>query len=192
MKTEVRNRILDIGVNIIAKKGYNGIGILEVLNEAKIPKGSFYHYFKNKEDFGIQVIKRHSENSLIYINSFLEESTLSPLQRIFSLFDDVQNIYEKKEFKEGCLLGNCSTELGGQKACFSTVLELEFLKMESEFTKCLQEAKDLGELKTDVSTEELTSFIVNSWEGAIMRMKVTKNLEPIKIFVKFLKTQILI
>ena len=56
----------------------------------------------------------------------------------------------------------------------------------------LLEAKDLGELKTDVSTEELTSFIVNSWEGAIMRMKVTKNLEPIKIFVKFLKTQILI
>ncbi|MBC74244.1 MAG: TetR family transcriptional regulator [Muricauda sp.] len=192
MKTEVQNRILDIGINIIAQKGYNGIGILEVLNEAKIPKGSFYHYFKNKEDFGVQVIKRHSENSLVYLNSFLKNTTLSPLQRIFALFDDVQKMYVKNEFKEGCLLGNCSTELAGQKAHFSTVLEHEFFKMEHVFNKCLQEAKDYGELKTELSTEELSQFIVSSWEGAILRMKVTKNLDPIKTFVKFLKTQILV
>ena len=192
MKTEVRNRILDIGVNIIAKKGYNGIGILEVLNEAKIPKGSFYHYFKNKEDFGVQVIKRYSENTLAYINSFLENTNIGPLQRIFALFEDVQKIYVKNEFKEGCLLGNSSTELGGQKGCFSTVLEHEFMKMEEGFINCLQEAKNQGELKTELSAEDLASFIVNSWEGAILRMKVAKNLDPMKVFMKLLKTQILI
>lgn len=192
MKTEVRDRILDIGVKVIAKKGYNGIGIMEVLNEAKTPKGSFYHYFKNKEDFGVQVINRYSENSLGYINSFLENTSISPLQRIFALFEDVQKIYVKKEFKEGCLLGNSSTELGGQNDYFSTVLENEFLKMENGFIKCLQEAKNQDELKTDMSPEDLASFIVNSWEGVILRMKVTKNLDPIKTFVKFLKAQILI
>ncbi|UZR94725.1 TetR/AcrR family transcriptional regulator [Chondrinema litorale] len=192
MKTEVRDRILDIGVDIIAKKGYNGIGIMEVLNEAKIPKGSFYHYFKSKEDFGVKVIERYSESTLQYISSFLADATLSPLQRIFALFDDVQKLYMQREFKEGCLLGNSSTELGGQKVCFSTVLEREFLNMENTLIKCLKEAKDQGELKTNMPTEELASFIVNSWEGAILRMKVSKSLEPIKSFIKFLKVQILI
>lgn len=192
MKTEVRDYILDIGIKIIAQKSYNGIGIQEILSEAKIPKGSFYHYFKSKEDFCIQVVKRYSENSMEYINSFLKDARLSPLERIFSFFEDVQKVYERKNFTEGCLLGNCSTELGGQQNSFSTVLENEFLKMENAFTKCLQEARDKGELTTNMQNEVLASFIVNSWEGAIMRMKVTKSLEPIKFFVKFLKTQILI
>ena len=191
MKTEIRDKILDAGVDIIAKKGFNGIGIQEILNEVHIPKGSFYHYFKSKEDFGIQVIKKHSEDSLVYINSFLEDTSLSPLQRIYSLFEDVQKIYLKKDFKEGCLLGNCSTELGGQKTSFSSTLENEFLKMENEFIKCLEEAQTLGELKTDYSTEDLASFIVNGWEGALLRMKASRNLEPMKKFVEFLKNKIL-
>ena len=191
MKTEIRDKILDAGVDIIAKKGFNGIGIQEILNEVHIPKGSFYHYFKSKEDFGIQVIKKHSEDSLVYINSFLEDTSLSPLQRIYSLFEDVQKIYLKKDFKEGCLLGNCSTELGGQKTSFSSTLENEFLKMEDEFIKCLEEAQTLGELKTDYSTEDLASFIVNGWEGALLRMKASRNLEPMKKFVEFLKNKIL-
>lgn len=192
MKSDVRNRILEVGVKVIAKKGYNGIGIMEVLNEAETPKGSFYHYFKNKEDFGIQVINKYSENTLAYISSFLENKSMSPLQRIFALFEDVQKVYVKNEFNEGCLLGNSSTELGGQKGSFSSVLEHEFLKMENGFIKCLQEAKNQGELKSDLSSEDLASFIVNGWEGAILRMKVAKNLDPMKVFVRTLKTQILI
>ena len=192
MKEEIRDKILDIGVDLIAQKGYNGIGIQEVLDNAQIPKGSFYHYFKNKEDFGLQVIQRHGSNSLRYIDSFLSDTALSPLQRIFALFEDIQNVYEKKEFKEGCLLGNCSTELADQKECFSSTLENEFLKMENQFIVCLKEAKNNGELKTEVSPEELASFIVNSWEGAILRTKSIKSNEPMKILVKFLRTQILV
>lgn len=191
MKEEIRDKILDIGVDLIAQKGYNGIGIQEVLDNAQIPKGSFYHYFKNKEDFGLQVIQRHGSNSLRYIDSFLSDTALSPLQRIFALFEDMQKVYEEKGFKEGCLLGNCSTELADQKDCFSSILEKEFLKMENRFVVCLEEAKGIGELKTDESPEELASFIVNSWEGAILRTKSTKSNGPMKTLVKFLRTQIL-
>ncbi|WP_424989420.1 TetR family transcriptional regulator C-terminal domain-containing protein [Flagellimonas sp.] len=191
MKEETRDKILDIGVDLIAKKGYNGIGIQEVLDNAQVPKGSFYHYFKNKEDFGLQVIQKHGYNSLQYIDSFLSNTALSPLQRIFALFEDMQKVYEEKGFKEGCLLGNCSTELADQKDRFSSTLENEFLKMENRFAACLEEAKGIGELKTDEDPEQLASFIVNSWEGAILRTKSTKSNEPMKTLVKFLRTQIL-
>tara|TARA_B100001250_G_C19702716_1_gene745497 strand:- start:359 stop:937 length:579 start_codon:yes stop_codon:yes gene_type:complete len=192
MKTEVRDRILDIGISIIAKKGYNGIGIMEILNEANTPKGSFYHYFKSKEDFGVQVINRYSEDTLKYINSFLEDNTINPVQRIFALFENVQKIYVQKEFNEGCLLGNSSTELGGQNIHFASLLNNEFLKMEKLFAKCLTQAKNQGELQSNMSPDELAGFIVNSWEGVILRMKVTKTLDPMKNFLKILRTQILV
>ena len=63
MKTETIDGILEIGADLILKNGYNNVGLNKILETANIPKGSFYYYFKSKEDFGIQVIKYYSENS---------------------------------------------------------------------------------------------------------------------------------
>ena len=64
--------------------------------------------------------------------------------------------------------------------------------MEKLFAKCLTQAKNQGELQSNMSPDELAGFIVNSWEGVILRMKVTKTLDPMKNFLKILRTQILV
>ena len=51
MKTdlnETRQHILDTGYQLIAAKGFTGVGLAEILKTAKTPKGSFYYYFKSK------------------------------------------------------------------------------------------------------------------------------------------------
>ncbi|SDQ81198.1 TetR/AcrR family transcriptional regulator [Flagellimonas zhangzhouensis] len=192
MKVETKDRILAIGTQIIAQKGYNGIGIQEVLNQVGVPKGSFYHYFKSKEDFGLQVIQKYATDTLNYIESFLTQTQYSPLTRIFNLFSDVQNVYISNNFSEGCLLGNCSNELAGNNYTFSKILEQQFIKMRNIFLICLKEAEEQKEISSGKDLEQLADFIVNSWEGAILRTKVTKDLTPMKSFVAILKTQILI
>ncbi|HKB16750.1 MAG TPA: TetR/AcrR family transcriptional regulator, partial [Planctomycetota bacterium] len=47
-----RERILEAGAEAIAEKSYEGCGLAEILERADVPKGSFYHYFGSKEDFG--------------------------------------------------------------------------------------------------------------------------------------------
>ena len=49
-------RILAEGARIIHENGYNNTGIQEILIAAGVPKGSFYFYFKSKEDFGLQLV----------------------------------------------------------------------------------------------------------------------------------------
>ena len=56
MRQNTRQKILEVGAEIIHLKGYNHTGLQEILQAAGVPKGSFYNYFKNKEDFGLQVI----------------------------------------------------------------------------------------------------------------------------------------
>ena len=56
MLANTRERIIETGAAIIHCKGFNYTGIQEILNAAKVPKGSFYNYFKSKEDFGLQII----------------------------------------------------------------------------------------------------------------------------------------
>jgi TetR/AcrR family transcriptional repressor of nem operon len=49
---DTRQHILDTGNRIIAAKGFSAVGLNEILQAAEVPKGSFYHYFKSKEQFG--------------------------------------------------------------------------------------------------------------------------------------------
>jgi TetR/AcrR family transcriptional repressor of nem operon len=60
MKQDTKAHILDMGAQIVHQKGFNATGIQEVLNAAAVPKGSFYFYFKSKEEFGLQLIDHFS------------------------------------------------------------------------------------------------------------------------------------
>ena len=56
--TDVRQHILDVAHPLLLRKGFTGVGLAEVLAAAKVPKGSFYHYFGSKEVFGEAEIGR--------------------------------------------------------------------------------------------------------------------------------------
>ncbi len=56
---DARNHILDCGQSIILRKGFAGTGLNEILGAADVPKGSFYHYFHSKEQFGCALFERY-------------------------------------------------------------------------------------------------------------------------------------
>jgi AcrR family transcriptional regulator len=58
---DAKTRILKAGARIVLEKGFCDTGLAEVLEAAKVPKGSFYFHFKNKEDFGLQLIDSFAE-----------------------------------------------------------------------------------------------------------------------------------
>ena len=59
MKGELRkNQILDGAKKLIARNGYYETHVEDILREVKIGKGTFYLYFKNKEDLFIAILER--------------------------------------------------------------------------------------------------------------------------------------
>jgi TetR/AcrR family transcriptional repressor of nem operon len=191
MKKETVESILEIGTDLILKNGYHNVGLNKILKEANIPKGSFYYYFKSKEDFGLQIIKFYSEKSLVILNRYLEDETKNHKQRIVSFFKDMQEVYTAKAYREGCLLGNCSTELSDFSEAFSISIAHELNTWEKCFEKCIQEGQIDGNIKTDESPKVLSDLILTIWEGALLRMKSSKNAESIKTFILYLEKHIL-
>jgi TetR/AcrR family transcriptional repressor of nem operon len=191
MKKETIESILEIGTDLILKNGYHNVGLNKILTEANIPKGSFYYYFKSKEDFGLQIIKFYSEKSLVILKSYLENDTKNHKQRIISFFKAMQDIYTAKNYKEGCLLGNCSTELSDFSESFSISIANELSVWQKCFEKCIQEGQIKGNIKTNESPKILGDLILTMWEGALLRMKSAKNVESIEIFILYLEKYIL-
>lgn len=185
MKEEGVKRVLEIGAEIIGKKGFNAVGINEILEAADIPKGSFYYYFKNKEDFGLQLISHTSQQSIAVIGKYLEDGTMKPKERILKLFNEVRKEYVIKQFAEGCLLGNCSIELSDVKPTYAQAINKEFENWDELFRRCIEEGQQDSSIKAERTAEDLASFILNSWEGSLLRMKSSKSIVPFDIFVSF-------
>ena len=181
--SETKDRILTVGIDLFSKKGYHNVGLKEILKKAEVPKGSFYHYFESKEDFGVQVINKYSSQGLVNFQQALEDEAVSPKNRIIGFYTNMSEHYLLKECKEGCLMGNSSNELSDVAESFRNVIAQEFRLWQSTLEKCIAEAQDSGEITTDFESRMLASFVLNSWEGALLRMKSEKTVEPLKDFI---------
>jgi len=183
--------ILEKGSRIVHKKGFNNTGIKEILNAAGVPKGSFYHYFKNKEDFGLNLLDYYAGFFVERAESVINETDLPPLQRIRRLFSEFLSFFENNGCEMGCPIGNLSQEMGDLSPAFRKKLEEIFIKMRAPLEEGLNEARQKGEIPDSLDTRDTADFIINSWEGAILRMKVQKNAEPLRLFDRMIFKDIL-
>ncbi len=101
MKQDTRARLLEVGGEIVHQKGYNSTGIQEVLTATGVPKGSFYFYFKSKEDFGLQLIDQYTDFICDKIDEYLSDQRVLPIQRLRNSFKWFVAIFEQNDFKGG-------------------------------------------------------------------------------------------
>jgi TetR/AcrR family transcriptional regulator, transcriptional repressor for nem operon len=183
---DTRSSILEKGARIIHKKGYNHTGIQEILDAAGVPKGSFYHFFKSKEDFGLSLLDHYAGFFAKKAGDLLKKTGTTPLQRLKSFFDDFRCFFKDNACELGCPIGNLSQEMGDLNPAFRKKLEEIFQMIVAPVEKLLQETQERDELSKEVNTREMADFIVNSWEGAILRMKVQKNPDALHLFDKMI------
>jgi len=77
-----RQHILDTGYRIIAGKGFSSVGLNEILTTAGVPKGSFYHYFDSKEQFGQALLEDYFGHYLSTIDGLVAMDKVSGRERL--------------------------------------------------------------------------------------------------------------
>jgi len=181
-----KEKALTAGLELFSQKGYSNVGLAEILKTAEIPKGSFYHHFKSKEAFAIQVLERYSNFGLVNFTSvLLEQKELSPKERIKVFYSDRANEFEQKEFVKGCLLGDSCSE-GGVSSEFKAFVDGQLEKWQIVIERCLEEGKENNQIPGKLDTRMMAAVILNGWEGAISRMKSSKTRQPLDDFIQSL------
>lgn len=190
--TATRDKLIDTGAQLIGQQGYNATGINAVLKTCGVPKGSFYHYFSSKEDFGLAVIERFATSYDATLVALLEDSETPPLERLRRYFALGRDYMHECDHATGCLIGNLGQELSGQSDTFRDALNQVFQRWEYRFVHCLKDAQARGDIAMHTPPEALASFILTGWEGAILRAKTLKSVEPMEHFEKILFEQVLL
>lgn len=186
IKKDTKAHILEMGAQIVHQKGFYATGIQEVLNAAGVPKGSFYFYFKSKEEFGLQLIDYFSNFLLSKMDELLNAENVAPLDKLWNYFEWFRIYFEQNDFTGGCPIGNLAQEMGDLNDSFREKLKSVFDKMKTNIARCLEETRQQGDLHPDLDIFNLSDFIVSSWQGALLQMKVMKNTAPVRNFERIL------
>jgi len=183
-KQDTKQHLLDIGTDLLIRDGFFHTGINEVLVHADVPKGSFYYYFKSKEDFGLQVLVNFANNNRAFLQNHLDDLHLRPLARLRAYFSASIERLTAQHFTQGCLIGNMTQEMADQSETFRTALQDMMNDWAGQIAGALREAQVSGEISPEAEVDDLANFCLNSWQGAILRMKVAKTSEPLEAFVR--------
>ncbi|MGZ8214888.1 MAG: TetR family transcriptional regulator C-terminal domain-containing protein [Methylosarcina sp.] len=175
-----RDNILNRGVSLLMQQGYHGTGLKEILDAVQIPKGSFYNYFDSKESFAAEVIQHYIEPFIQQLDGHLNNREFDALTAIKRYFDELIVALEKADFKGGCLLGNLMGELGDTSELCQNSLQTAVHRYRDLLKSGLETAQAEGTVRTDKPAELMADQLVNTWQGALLRMKIEKSSEPLK------------
>jgi len=175
---DVRDHILATGQRIMAAKGFSAVGLNEILKDAGVPKGSFYHYFGSKEAFGADILARYFEDYLAELDSTLRLSGLNMAQRLMKYWQ----VWRESQSFSDCQ-GKClAVKLGAEVADLSDSMRLTLKSGTSGIIARLADALEKGIAEGSLTIDDEPARVAESlyqlWVGASVMVKIVRTTEP--------------
>jgi TetR/AcrR family transcriptional repressor of nem operon len=189
-RPSVKEQIVEAGMKCLLEKGFNGVGVQEITAAAGVPKGSFYNHFESKEALGAEVIDRYAATNPR--RAILRDTSRPPLERLRAYFKEMNKTLLDSNFGRGCILGNMSAELANQSELIRGSLVNYYAGWTQALADTITEAQAAGEIKNKAPAKELAAFILDAYEGALLRARVEQSNAPFERFTQLAIGQILI
>ena len=183
---ELREKLLDQGVALLMEQGYHGTGLQELVRSVGVPKGSFYNYFPSKEAFSAEVVKHYIEPFIAQLDGHLRRPDVTAEAALKAYFNELIEETERRGFKGGCLLGNLIGEIGDTSDLCLHSLREAVRRYRDKLEEGLARAQREGSFRKDLDAKDMADFLVNVWQGALLRMKIERSVRPLAQFCEML------
>ena len=174
----VRQSIIQTGQRIMGEKGFSAVGLNEVLAQAGVPKGSFYHYFESKEAFGEAMLSAYFEEYLADLDETLRQPGLTMAQRLMNYWQHWQETQSFFDCQGKCL----AVKLGAEVADFSEAMRAALKRGTSEIISRLSAAIETGvaegSLSIDSDPTSAAQSLYHLWLGTSVMVKIARNSQP--------------
>jgi TetR/AcrR family transcriptional regulator, transcriptional repressor for nem operon len=178
--SRVREKIVNAALDRFHALGFSACGVQEIVDTAGVPKGSFYNYFKAKELLAAEVLEIYAKASR---REILADRTVRPLKRLRDHFELMAAQYKEAGYSKGCLIGNIAAEASNDVPLLRQTLAQLLAAWTAVVATVIREGQTDGSIVAGLDAEAMARFIINSWEGAVVRMKIANGREPIDDFL---------
>jgi len=177
---DTRQLILASGRALILGKGFTAVGLNEILTSAGVPKGSFYHYFKSKEQFGNALLEDYFSNYLQQLELTMQDNGSSVASRLLAFFQSWLDSQTSDHTTDKCLVVKLSAEVTDLSETMRVTLKNGTDAVVTRLSDALKLGMAQAEFSSELDASKLTAEIYAMWIGASLLTKVSRTREHLQ------------
>lgn len=180
MSSKVREKIVAAAMDRFHALGYTATGVKEIVDTAGVPKGSFYNYFKAKELLAREVFELYMQSARL---EALDDRSVPPKTRLRQHFDSMAANFARMGYEKGCLVGNLVAEVSPATPLLREAIATTLTGWTARIAATIREGQQNGSFDAAQDPDRLARFLLDGWQGAIVRMKYTGDGSPLDDFL---------
>jgi len=180
---DTREHLLATGEAVIRGKGFAAVGLAEILAEAGVPKGSFYHYFKSKEAFGADMLVRYFEHYDYQFGKLMSRPEGRARERLLDYYRCWAS-HEAGNCQQACLAVKLSGEVSDLSEPMREALATGMQQVEARLAATIRSGQADGSLSPELEAQVLAAALYTLWVGAELMAKVRRSSVPLQQALK--------
>jgi TetR/AcrR family transcriptional regulator, transcriptional repressor for nem operon len=180
-----RERLVEAALYLFWLQGYASTGVAEILSRANVRSGTFYYFFKTKENLLLAVLERYVETLDLVVTGPVFAQIADPILRIFGILEFYRHNLIRTACTYGCPIGRLALEIPEQQTEVHKLLADNFDGWTAAIEGCLRDAQE--QLPASLDLKELSQFVLTVMEGGVMQARAHRSLEPFDASVRQLR-----
>lgn len=168
---DMRQHIIDVAKSLMTHKGYTAVGLMEVLTTAGVPKGSFYHYFRSKEEFGQALLEEYFQEYIGRVDIVMAAQGTGA-ERLIGYLGYWAKTQAFDHPEEKCLVVKLGAEVCDLSEDMRSVLEEGTALIIQRITRCVEQGMADGSITSTQNAQTLAESLYQLWLGASLLVKV--------------------
>lgn len=187
-----KERILDAAEGLMLAKSFHAVGLNEILATVQVPKGSFYHYFSSKEQFGVEMLKHYVAGATAYKTQMLLSPVpeVDPLQRLLTYLEGTIAKSHEAAGKCPCLVIKLAAEVGDFSEPMRQVLAEGSRQWIGILEQLITEGIASGMISPQLHPGASAAVIQDLWTGAMQRAATTRGTAPLREALTFIRAML--
>jgi len=173
-----RSRILSEGRALVLAQGFGGLGLTELLNASRVPKGSFYYYFASKETFGCEMLNDYVEDYLAALDAIIARP-LPAAERLDSFFSAALQS-DAGSMADRCLVVKLAAEIADLSEDMRQILDQGVTAVSGRLAQLLREGVDDGSIIPQPDPDSAAALLYSQWLGAAILAKLSRSPVPLE------------
>jgi len=188
-----KRKLLTACVKLMRAKGYTATTVDQICEEAHLTKGSFFHYFDDKEAIGKEALEYYSSLQSLALDAAHLDTIEDALDRLEAYLDTFLVLSRNPRVKQSCLLGNFAQELALTRPDMRALCDAHFARGSAFLVRCLEQAKKTHRPKINFDSKSLAEHFVSVIQGSLVLNKargdatvIKDNVEHFRQYLRFL------
>lgn len=182
-----RDRLVEAALYLFWLNGYAATGIAQILERAGANAGSFYYFFKTKEELLLAVLDLYVRSLDAVIVEPVTTQIEDPMERVFGILNFYRQNLLATGCTYGCPIGRLALEISEEQFRVHKRLADNFDGWTAAVEQCLKDAEAQGRLPAGINLKTLSQFVLTVMEGGVMQSRAHRDIRPFDASVEHLR-----